>query len=87
MTDDLIRMAREAGLTQWHADSRQWSVPNGLDLFAALVRADEREKCARLCDAKYVARDADGFVSEAGMARTLADAIRERIGQPEQPNG
>ena len=63
--DDIIRMAREAGL----ADS------NGvvhafyqLERFAALVAAVEREACAKVCEA------ADKSTHPAD----LADAIRAR---------
>ena len=45
--DDVIRMAREAGLKKddywvWHVDL--------LERFAALVATCEREACARVCD-------------------------------------
>ena len=40
--DDIIRMAREAGFTDYY--------PERLTLFAALVAAHEREKCAKVCE-------------------------------------
>jgi hypothetical protein len=51
--DDIIRMAREAGLADspedynpyWTADSIE-----DLERFAALVAAAEREACAKVCD-------------------------------------
>ena len=46
--DDIIRLAREAGWTQYsllHAVEVQ-----RLETFAALVAAAEREACAKACD-------------------------------------
>ena len=46
--DDIIRMAREAGWTEYsllHAVELQ-----RLETFAALVAAAEREACAKLCE-------------------------------------
>ena len=49
--DEIIRMAREAGVTiRWHYDETG-STPQELERFAALVAAAEREECARVCDA------------------------------------
>ena len=45
--DDIIRMAREAGL--WPAVTDTF--PNELERFANLVAAAEREACAKACDA------------------------------------
>jgi hypothetical protein len=42
MTDKIIEMAREAGFD----DYEQYEM---LKRFAALVRADEREACAKVC--------------------------------------
>lgn len=38
--------------------------------------AAERERCAKLCDAKFAQHAADGFPREASTARALAAAIR-----------
>ncbi len=46
--EDIIRMAREAG-DDW--DHTRKEDRKFLERFAALVRADEREACACLCDA------------------------------------
>jgi len=55
--DDIIRMAREAGLTS--ASSKPWGeadvtryfeAKDALERFAALVAAAEREACAKVCD-------------------------------------
>ena len=50
--DDIIRMAHEAGLQTdtsgvWVDDGY---IENQLTRFAALVAADEREACAKVCD-------------------------------------
>jgi len=67
--EDIIRMAREAGL----ADS------NGvvhafyqLEYFAYLVAEHEREQCARVCDA----------ANKSTHPADLADAIRARGQNP-----
>jgi hypothetical protein len=47
--DDIIRMAREAaGEPAWD-DGVDW-VWGELERFAALVAAEEREACAKVCD-------------------------------------
>ena len=78
--DDIIRMAREAGLEQTvsiapDGSSRIVSCPpiEPLERFAELVAAAEREACAALCD--KIADD-DGF--EGGYADYCAHAIRAR---------
>ena len=65
--DDIIRMAREAGMPMaWIGDS---GVLNWADLlaFATLVAAAEREACAVICEAQ----------DEYGWQQ-YADAIRAR---------
>lgn len=51
------------------------NLADGLDVakFAELVRADEREECAKVCDEQA---DKDGF--EGGYANACAEAIRLR---------
>ena len=61
-----FEMAKEAGLRD--------SV--NLERFAALVRADEREACAKVCDAR--ATEYDGFTAEQNASEKLAAAIRAR---------
>jgi hypothetical protein len=69
--DDIIRMAREAGISKpWDQEPVRWET---LERFAALVAAAEREACAALCD--KIADD-DGF--EGGYADYCAVSIRER---------
>ena len=44
--DDIVRMAREADPDwDYDRDMVEW-----LERFAALVRADEREACAKVCE-------------------------------------
>ena len=54
--DDIIKMAREAGLFVPQAGIPE---SGALMRFAALVRADEREQCAEFCesfsDGRYIA--------------------------------
>jgi hypothetical protein len=46
--DDIIRMAREAGLSKpWDQEPVEWKT---LERFANLVAAAEREACAKVCD-------------------------------------
>jgi hypothetical protein len=77
MNEDIIKWAREAGFTD--ADEKGVWVTDGfwseeLTRFAALVRADEREACAKLCDARYM-----GDNNREDMeARRCAAAIRAR---------
>ncbi len=67
--NDIIRMAREVGLTDWETSA----YGNQLEWFANLVAAAEREACAALCDK---ISDDDGF--EGGYADNCAKAIRAR---------
>lgn len=46
---DTIDMAREAGLIGNPLSYAEW-YPEALKAFEALVRADEREACARICE-------------------------------------
>jgi len=47
--EDIIRMAREARMPYFYGT---WEIANldGLERFAALVAAHEREECAKLAD-------------------------------------
>ena len=66
--DDIIRMAREAGIDEFG------SLDERLIFFAALVAAQEREACAKVCDARYM-----GDNNREDMeARRCAAAIRAR---------
>jgi hypothetical protein len=44
MNEDIIKWAREAGIDEFG------SLDERLIFFAALVRADEREACAKVCE-------------------------------------
>ena len=46
--EDIIRMAREAGL-----DPDLWNYTDAFERFAALVAKHERESCAMLCDQMF----------------------------------
>jgi hypothetical protein len=46
--DDIIRMAREAGISKpWDQEPVKWET---LERFANLVAAAEREACAKVCE-------------------------------------
>ena len=73
--DDIIRMAREAGLQQRHATPTEWWCWEGsIERFFALVAAAEREACAKVC-VPYVNSTNDGI---ALVALNIHDAIRAR---------
>lgn len=70
--DDIIRMAREAGFVEYLL--RVYRAEEGIERFAALVAAAEREACAKVCE--------DGGKDESGrihvQAWGCAKAIRAR---------
>ena len=66
--EDIIRMAREAGL--WPAVTDTF--PKELQVFAALVASAEREACAKLCD------DLDDDIVDGLAGWQYAEAIRAR---------
>jgi hypothetical protein len=49
--EDIIRMARKAGVYTAHTEL---TLIAGLERFAALIAAHEREECAKFCDEQYV---------------------------------
>ena len=67
--DDIIRMAREAGLTLRGHYDEPGSTPQELERFAALVAAAEREACAQIADAE---------ASIEGIVQRIAVAIRAK---------
>ena len=72
--DDIIRMAREAGITFITDYGVTSATPEWLEHFAALIAAAEREACAKVCDARYM-----GDNNREDMeARRCAAAIRAR---------
>ena len=64
----IMEMAREAGWMHEH-DSETGFVAEAAFKFDELVRADEREACAELCDR---------FANRMMSAEECADAIRAR---------
>ena len=77
MNEDIIRMAKAA----WGEHHEIfWFSDGGIERFAALVRADEREACARVCEGRIGgAVKADGWWSGFREAmRQCAAAIRAR---------
>jgi hypothetical protein len=73
--DDIIKMAREAGL-----DPDLWNYTDAFERFAAFVAAHEREACAKVCDEKVDSEYKTGKVDHNEMAWTqaCATAIRAR---------
>jgi len=73
-SDEIIRMAREAGLMVETSD--EWDVwqPDNLESFASLVAAAEREECAKVCDDLVLAHPGRADLT----AQQCAFAIRER---------
>ena len=65
--DDIIKLAREAGLSDGVAETVA---------FANLVAAAEREECARLC--QEIMQEHNPFDRQAGVARRCLDDIRAR---------
>ena len=77
MNEDIIKWAQEAGFSN-HSNPEMWGYMTTsveeLARFAALVRADEREACAKVCEARYM-----GDNNREDMeARRCAAAIRAR---------
>ena len=66
--EDIIRMAREAGL-----DPDLWNYTDAFERFAALVAAAEREACAKVCDVLAVHPE---YASD--ITKVAAQAIRAR---------
>jgi hypothetical protein len=79
--DDIIRMAREAGWTEYSLKHQVEA--QRLERFAALVAAAEREACVEVCDNLI----RHGNVAEVQQRYNQAyeqckDAIRARDAQP-----
>ena len=65
-------MAREAGIRDVTCDGSRGC----LERLVELARADEREACAKVCDARAI--EYDGFTEEQNASEKLAAAIRAR---------
>ena len=81
--EDIIRMAREAGFSERDAMGRTAFLGNSYDIerFAALVAAEEREACAKVCDEQAGGRRAlehYAALTYSGAANDCAEAIRAR---------
>jgi hypothetical protein len=78
--EDIIRMAREAGL-----DPDLWNYTDAFERYAYLVAAHEREECAKVCEeqmkaymsSQYTTDPLGGF-RERFAAERCAAAIRAR---------
>ena len=69
--NDIIRMAREAGIADAFLAEPHPGVMTQLERFAALVAAAEREACAKVCETFY-----------NHEAKDCAEAIRARGQEP-----
>ena len=64
--EDIIRMAKEA----WGEHHEIfWFNDGGIERFAALVRADEREACARVCEEMHLLHFAGPWKKQAAAIR------------------
>jgi hypothetical protein len=72
--DDIIKMAREAGLSPNAARSEK------LACFAALVSAAEREACAKVCEGMARPIDDEMMSDAQWIASSCSRAIRARGG-------
>ena len=77
MREDIIRMAREAGITSVVGDGR-WGC---LERFAALVAAKEGEACAKVCESLFDPDD-----DTCNEAEICAAAIRARGAKLKEKN-
>jgi hypothetical protein len=76
-----IDMAREAGgraQQNKNCDVEYLMSADALETFEALVRADEREACAKVCDDKHDTWRWDDEADSASGPRDCAAAIRAR---------
>jgi uncharacterized protein (DUF924 family) len=75
--DDIIRMAKEAGLPRWYQTDEVVNI-DLLSRFADLVAAAEREECAKVCEAHAnIHRENRQFVYAAANDKCVY-AIRAR---------
>ena len=71
----VIEMAREAGAIHIHKRPKEFAVVGNkaIERFAELVRAEEREACAKVCDVTVLG---DEYLT--AFINAHADAIRAR---------
>lgn len=77
----VIEMVKEAGIDEWWDSGSEWreTFDSHLERFAELVRADEREACAKVCDRVVMDKDPNDIHSDSQWAAlTLAAEIRAR---------
>jgi len=72
--DDIIKMAREAGIKQ-AIETPHLLMVHELERFAWLVRAAEREACALVCEER---QEVFQKYYTKGLAAMCAEAIRAR---------
>lgn len=75
--EDIIRMAREAGLTVCRDE---WVFGAMLERFAAIVAETEREACAKMCENMTLEWEDQPSIAQAELATMMdcALAIRSR---------
>ena len=64
--EDIIRMAREAGFSEWAVGLSE--MPSHFERFADLVASAEREACAKVCDETYYSVQAAEIIRVRGQA-------------------
>jgi hypothetical protein len=85
--DDIIRLAREAGMPEWLQEDWFADPFDSFALrFAALVAAAEREACAKVCEAEGERVDAS-WVSCAFAIRERGAPALERLNKAAEDNG
>ncbi len=72
--DNIIRMAREAGMIRTHYTGRWDAQQNELEQFAALVAAAERKACSKVCSVLTFAI----ATSAEGIAQSIAKEVLAR---------
>ena len=78
MNQELMDMARQAGITMSSQYGAQWEAnTEDLEAFAALVAAAEREACARVCDV-ITEKNTWWDINEIEAAEECAAEIRAR---------
>ncbi len=74
--DDIIRMAREAGISQAVSRDPGFGTFALLERFAALVAAAEREACADICDQYSEIKEINTAMAVAAL--NCSEFIRNR---------
>lgn len=76
MDERIKELAEQAGLARLHNDEFAAMGDKDLERFAELVRQDEREACAKLCDEIVIEKH--GMTSRHKTSFECAAAIRAR---------